>query len=121
VLSRDVFYAEGEFENQAECLVHEGDGLGRICLSYDAAEVFLVAAPGSGPAEIGVCLDGRTPGTSELGEAVTLGPAGAFVRLDAPRLFPLVRSDRGDRHTIELTTTSPGVRFYSISFLGNAG
>jgi hypothetical protein len=118
---RDVFYADGDFHNEPDCIVHAGGGTGRILLGYDSAEVYLVAAPGeSGPAEVRVSQDGTPLAMALAGESVGLGARGPTVRLDAPRLYQLVRNPRAGRHELEIATTSPGARFYCISFVGSA-
>lgn len=118
---RDVFYADGEFHNEPDCIVHAGTGAGRLLMSYDASDVCLVAAPGeSGVAEVLVRQDGRAIGEA-AGDAVSLGPLGPVVRVDAPRLYHLVRNPGGaDRHELEIATVSPGARFYCVSFTASA-
>ena len=119
-LVKDVFYAEGDFLNDRDCLVHIGTDPGRIHVSYEACEVNIVAEPdpATGISEFGVEIDGRAPQESIVGESVRSGPEGAILRIDHPRLFQVVREEASDRHRLMLTTRSSGVKLYCITFVG---
>jgi hypothetical protein len=122
---RDVFYLDGAFQACADCVTHAGADPARVWLSYESAEVFVVAAPdpvnapADAPASFDVLQDGAPLPPAIAHEAVS-GPRSTVV-VDAPRLYPVVRNPRCGRHVLELATTSPGLRFYSISFVGCVG
>ena len=119
---RDVFYLEGEFASHPDCVAHVGTEPGRCQVSCEAADTFIVAAPAvDGQAGwLEIRQDGLPLDESSAGEAVVLGPQGARVRVDAPRLYAVVRNPDCGRHVIELSTSSPGLRLYCLSFVGSA-
>jgi thiol-disulfide isomerase/thioredoxin len=117
-LQKDVYYADGMFLNHADCLEHAGDDPGRLVISYEAADVYAVVAPreGDGPQSFVVEQDGMPLPGEIAGESVAADGSG-LVAADAPRLFHLVRNRSCARHVLTLRTSSPGLRFYCISFV----
>ena len=120
-LVKDVCYADGEFLNRTDCLEHVGAGTGRVILSYDAVDVSVVVEPArdAGVQRFAVEQDGRPVDKAAMGESLTPGADGPGVDVDAPRLYHIVRNPECDRHTLALVTSSPGLRFYCISFVGS--
>ena len=116
---KDVFYAEGTFRNESDCFVHVGHDAGRILLSYDAVDVYLVAEPGDeGEQVFTVEQDGHVLAADEFGESVSEAAGGPRVQVNAPRLFHLVHNRDCARHRLVLNTRSSGLRFYCMSFVG---
>jgi len=117
----DVFYAGGEFSNESDCIVHQGDGEGRIMLSYDAMDVYMVVEPGGSGGEQGFTIehDGRMLARDEFGESVIDSGSGSMIVVDTPRLYHVIHNRDCARHRLVLSTRSPGLRFYCISFVGS--
>ncbi len=116
---RDVPYAEGEFFNLPDCLMHVGPGEGRVFLSYEALEVYVVAKPGEDRLQSGFFVeqDGRPPSVDEAGEHLVIGTNEAFVLVDAPRIYHIISNSRCGRHQVTFRTESAGLRLYCVSFV----
>jgi len=116
---KDVFYAEGTFGNEAYCVRNEGDDVGRIMLSYDAIDVYLVAEPGleAGRQGFSVEQDGGPLPLELFGDAAHGGPQGPHVDVDRPGLYHIVHNNDYSRHRLVLSTSSKGLKFFCVSFV----
>ena len=118
---KDVYYAQGEFSHEKDCIVHEGSRPGRITLSYDALDVFLVVQPGPEGGDQGFTVeqDGHLLAMDEFGESVSNSTSGPRVEVDAPRVFHVIHNRECSRHRLVLSTNSPGLKFFCFSFVGS--
>jgi len=116
---RDVAYAEGDFRNLPDCLMHLGPDEGSVFLSYEALEVYVVAEPGEDRLQSGFFVeqDGKPLTLAEAGEHLVIGTNEAFVLVDAPRIYHVVRNPRCSRHQITFRTDSPGLKIYCVCFV----
>jgi len=115
---KDVFQADGDFLSLPDALVHVGEGQARLVLSYEADEVFLVVAPDPevDTARLSIVQDGLPLTPDVAGEAVRYHDGRAYVEVGPPGQYPLVRNGSCQRHTLDIRTNSPGVRFYCVTF-----
>lgn len=115
---KDVFQAEGTFLSLPDLLVHADATQGRLVLSYDADEVFLVAAPpvDGGPGLLTIVQDGRPLTPDVAGEAVVYRDGRPHVAVVHPGPYPLVRNGSCQRRVLEIRTDTPGLRFYCVTF-----
>lgn len=116
---KDVFQADGSFRSLPDLLIHADAEPARLLLSYDADEVFLVAAPDptrEEPAVLTILQDGKPLPPAIAGEAVQFRNGQALVELGLPDQYPLIRNGTCGRRTVEIRTASPGVRFYCVTF-----
>lgn len=115
---KDVFQAEGTFQALPDALVHVGTDEGRVVLSYDAEDVYLVAAPDpeSGTGLLTVLQDGRPLTPDIAGEAVQFQDGHSVVEIGPPGQYSLVDNRSCGRRTLEIRTASPGLRLYCVTF-----
>jgi thiol-disulfide isomerase/thioredoxin len=99
---------------------------GAIILTYSAAQVHAVLAPDrhtdepgaplADPPTLQLELDGGPLEGSQFGSDVFRNRRGTGLRLDAPRLYNLVRESKVSRHELRLGFDRPGSTFYAFSF-----
>ncbi len=85
---------------------------GRIRLPFQAAEVNVVLEGLQGAARVAIALDGQALSSANSGGDVCEG----MVRVEAPRLYNIVRMQQFGDHVLDLTTTTPGLAAYAFTF-----
>ncbi len=115
---KDVFQAEGLFLSIPDAIVHIGEDEARVVLSYDAEDVYLVAAtdPETGKGRFTVLQDGRPLTPDIAGESVQFSEGQSIVEVGRPGQYPLIDNRSCGRRTLEIRTTSPGLRLYCVTF-----
>lgn len=115
----DVFQAEGFFLAREDMLVHADTETVRLVLSFDAAEVYLIAAPDptrTGPAKLTILQDGNPLSQSTLGRSCTIENGQSICEVWFPNLYHIVKNDSCERRLLEIQTATPGARFYCATF-----
>lgn len=119
------FYLEGTWHVIDDGLTLESEK-GTITLPYHAASVNAVLSPSADPVllsyrrddplHITVTQDGEPLHHDSYGEDIYLAADQAKVRIDAPRMYTLVRNPDVQTREICLSTNEPGLTFYAFSF-----
>lgn len=113
-LMSDIGYAIGKWENLPECLQFSGSGNGEILAVFEAASVYAVMGNGSDKiCEFSVFLDDKPV---NLFEGTDREPSNTL-SISSYRAYPLVKSCSFGKHTLRITTSSKGLRIYSLTFL----
>lgn len=129
-LEEGRFYLAGFWQARPEAMVFAGREMGRVVLPYRAAGVNAVLSPSVDPVEL--VLDLRPGGEDPLlevrlddhplpeamaGEDMRFEGERAFVRVDRPRLYHLVRHRDFGFHQLELILHTQGLALYAFTFL----
>lgn len=119
------FYLEGLWHVIDDGLTLESEK-GTITLPYHAASVNVVLSPSADPVllsyrrddplHITITQDGEPLDYGSFGEDVYLAEGQAVVRIDAPRMYTLVRNPDVQTREICLSINEPGLTFYAFSF-----
>ncbi len=119
------FYLEGTWRMIDDGLTLESEE-GTITLPYHAATVNAVLSPSADPVllsyrkddplHITVTQDGTPLHRGSFGEDVFLAEGHARVRINAPRMYSLVRNPEVQTREICLSINEPGLTFYAFSF-----
>lgn len=121
-LEPDTFYASGHWRARVEYMESAPEASresARIALVYAAKEVNLVMSP-NGQAEYQLLLtqDGLPVARADAGEDVIYDEQErSLVRVDAPRMYSLVRNAEFGSHRLELSTDAPGLGVYAFTFV----
>jgi thiol-disulfide isomerase/thioredoxin len=118
-------YLEGKWRAAGDGITLEGSP-GVIRLPYHAASVNAVLSPSADPSLLSQYLDdpliieieqdGRMLPGEHFGEDVLRSQDFAALRLDAPRMYNLVRNQKGQPRELVLKSKQPGFTFYAFSF-----
>lgn len=110
---------EGAWRGDAERVVSVAAGAS-IVLAYRSAEVNLVMSSEAGgrlPVDAYVELDGEPIPPELRSDAVQVdGQGRTFVRVDAPDLYPLLRSRGIEQRVLRVTASAPGLAAYAFTF-----
>ena len=119
------FYLEGTWRVIDDGLTLESER-GTITLPYHAASVNAVLSPSADaillsyrrddPIHVIVTQDGEPLHRGSFGEDVYLTEGQAMVRIDAPRMYTLVRNPDVQAREICLSINEAGLTFYAFSF-----
>jgi hypothetical protein len=119
------FYLEGAWRVIDDGLTLESEK-GTITLPYHAASVNAVLSPSADPVllsyrrddplHVTITQDGEPLRRGSFGEDVYLTEGQAMVRIDAPRMYTLVRNHDVQTREICLSINQPGLTFYAFSF-----
>lgn len=119
------FYLEGMWQVIDDGLSLESEK-GTITLPYHAASVNAVLSPSADPGllsyrkddplHVTITQDGEPLDYDSFGEDVYLAEGQATIRIDAPRMYILVRNPDAQTREICLSITEPGLTFYAFSF-----
>jgi hypothetical protein len=119
------FYVEGTWQAGAEHLAFAGRQ-GGLVLPYHAASANAVLSPSADPVEL--MLDLKPPVVLEVtqdggplpaawaGEDVYFEGGRSYVKVDAPRLYALVRNPDASPHELRLSLAAPGLAVYAFTF-----
>ncbi|MBW3623957.1 MAG: redoxin domain-containing protein [Armatimonadetes bacterium] len=117
-----LFYAKGLWAVQPESIRHAratSDPFeDYIALDYTALEVNAVIQPEGGkPFNVYLLHDGKPVDRADKGDDIRYDAQGrSFVRVDAPRMYSLIRNRKPGRHGLRLGSTSPDFGLYSFTF-----
>jgi thiol-disulfide isomerase/thioredoxin len=133
-----LFYAEGIWRAESECLAFAGDDGGRLALPYRAVSVNAVLSPSDDPVEllldlppqanrrtgtrsmppiIEVRQDGRYLRPDNAGADIEYDDGGlSYVRVDRPRMYELVRNPDFEPHEVEMICHANGLATYAFTF-----
>ncbi len=119
------FYLDGTWRVIDDGLTLESE-VGTIVLPNRAATVNAVLSPSADPIlltyrrddplHITLTQDGESLHPSLFGEDVYLAEGRAMVRIDAPRMYTLVRNHDVQRRELRLSINEPGLTLYAFSF-----
>jgi hypothetical protein len=119
------FYLDGTWRVIDDGLTLESEA-GTIALPYHAATVNAVLSPSvdpvllpyrrDDPLHITVTQDGEPLHPDSFGEDVYLAEGQAMVRINAPRMYTLVRNPDVQTRELRLSINEPGLTFYAFSF-----
>jgi hypothetical protein len=119
------FYLEGIWRSGAGNLTLAG-ARGKIVLPYHAASVNAVLSPTPHPEQEllpldppmtpEILLDGQPLPRAWFGDDVFLDGQKTVVRLDAPRMYSLMRTPDARPHELQMLIGQPGLAFYAFSF-----
>ena len=114
------FYAKGKWLSTRECFTFHGSQqeTGSVIVNCSATEVNAVMnSSATGVSEVVVQQDGLSLPKERRGEDIVKGNDGAsLVLVDTPRIYNLVRNKEFGNHKVTVTTSSPGLEIYSLSF-----
>jgi thiol-disulfide isomerase/thioredoxin len=116
-----VLYLRGVWRATPEAVVHgreTRDPEDYVAVNYHAAEVSVVMGPERDAAfDVFVLQDGKPLQAEDRGDDISYAPDGeAYVRVDTPRLYHLVRNVKFGSHEIKLSSTSDQFAVYSFAF-----
>ncbi|MDQ2818442.1 MAG: redoxin family protein [Candidatus Eremiobacteraeota bacterium] len=114
-------YLRGSWRDAGQAMVHAVDdpaGRDYIDLRYHAIEVVSVLKPEDGkPVLAYVDQDGMPLSRSDAGRDVRYDPAGrAYVLVDAPREYDLVKNRHFGHHDLRLRPAGAGLGVYTFAF-----
>ena len=116
-------YVDGSWYSGREFLRFEETGAyrGSVLVRFNAQEVYAVLEPERrSEAEVTVILDGQPLSEALRGEDVLTSQERSIVRVKTARPYQLVQNGDLEEHLLCLTTDSPGLSFYSFSFVAGA-
>jgi len=111
---RDVPYLEGEWLSNPDDLESRDDERSSVVLDFTASSVNIVA-DSKEPLMLEVYIDGVYVSEEQAGDDVEFEGGKAFVLIDEPRLYNLIRGDYGS-YTLKLSTGSTGFTFNAFTF-----
>jgi thiol-disulfide isomerase/thioredoxin len=115
----DTVYLDGLWLNRKEYIETVGELPHQVHLSYQAAEVNLVAGTEDGePISVTVLLDGQPVPANDRGEDVALMDGQTVIQIDKPRMVRLIRHTGFERHRLTLAVAWAGLRAYAFTFVG---
>lgn len=119
------FYASGLWRADDHALALAGQQ-GALALPYHAASANAVLAPSADPVELRLGLrpavtltvtqDGQPLDPAWAGDDIVFEDGAACVRVDAPRLYQLVRNPDVRPRELRLEAAGPGLAVYAFSF-----
>jgi hypothetical protein len=134
----NMFYVDGIWRAERECLVFAGENGGWLALPYQALTLNAVLSPTSDPVEllldlppqsdrratspgnspvIEVRQDGRYLSPENAGADIEYDDGGlSYVQVDRPRMYELVRNQTFERHEVELIFRANGLAAYAFTF-----
>lgn len=118
----DTVYLQGRWVNRKEYIetMENGDNrLAKLHLSYQAAEVNLVAGTANGqPILVTILLEGQPLPAEDWGEDVALVDGQTVIQIDHPRMLRLIRHTGFERHQLTFAVSQSGLRAYAFTFVG---
>ena len=122
MLEPEVVYAQGGWRAGAEQIESAATDTGeRACLAlvYAAKELNLVMAPNGQPEyRLWIGQDGRPLAREDAGHDVEFDEDGrSFARINAPRMYNLIRNAKFDPRRLELATAGTGLGLYAFTFV----
>ena len=117
-----VFYAKGEWRVLNESVRHARATANPwddyLALSYRALETNAVIRPeGGNPFDLFVLHDGKPVTKDAAGADIRYAADGqSFLRVDAPRMYQILKNRRWGKHELRLGTTSEDFGLYSFTF-----
>ena len=117
-LQDDVPALAGRWRPEAEFVVFEGPGEGRVSLSCAGAEINAVLeSRASGPCVVEALKDGRPVPPEDRGEDLVEDLGRTWLRVSRPRMYRILSNARFGRHDVTLVTRDPGLAVYAWTFV----